>query len=161
VRNVEQFIKRLLYLILSIQQQFYADTRHFSRKTGDEVEYLQLSNSREFAESTMRSSNPELLTNEEQQREEEDYRQFIEHYGKVDKVYAEFDLEIQTNSTLPMDRQSHANLFLRLLQQAVNQPATALPIWEATLERLQVPKWKQIVDQMKQMWAEQSQGAQR
>ena len=161
IRNLEAFIKRLLYLMLEIQQQFYTETRSFSRRDEDSVEWYQLSNSKDFAASTIQNPQPELQSPEEQQEEAKAYREFIEHYGEVEEVYAEFDLEVQTNSTLPMDRQSLANLFLRLLQQATGSPVTSLPIWEATLERLQVPKWKEIVDKMKKLWEAQSQqGAQ-
>ena len=160
VRNLEAFIKRLLYLMLEIQQQFYMEVRQFSRRDEDSVEWFQVSNNRQFAGSTVRSPQPEMLTEEEKQQEDDHYRQFIEAYGDVDEVYAEFDLEVQTNSTLPMDRQSLANLFLRLLQQAQGSPVTALPMWEATLERLQVPKWKEIVDKMKKMMEAEKQGAQ-
>jgi len=68
----------------------------------------------------------------------------------VDEVYADFDLEVQTNSTLPMDRQSLANLMLRLFElKGVDA--------EALLEILRIPKGKEIVQRMtQQQQAEQT-----
>ena len=55
-----------------------------------------------------------------------------------DPVLFDFDIVIQTNSTLPMDQQSLANLFIRLLQmKAVDA--------EAVLENLQIPKREEIL----------------
>ena len=57
---------------------------------------------------------------------------------------ADFDIVIETNSTLPMDKQALANLFLRLLSMKAIDP-------QAVLEQLRVPKYKQITKRMQQM----------
>jgi len=90
-------------------------------------------------------------------KEEEYYRDFIEAFGTVDEVYAGFDIEIQTNSTLPMDKQSQANLFLRLLQIGAGNPVTGMPMWEAVLENMRIPNYKKIIAKMNQLFAAQNQ----
>lgn len=81
-----------------------------------------------------------------------DFEEFIREFGDTDQVYADFDLQVQTNSTLPMDRQSLANLMLRLFElKAVDA--------EALLETLRVPKSKEIVERLQKMqYAEQGGG---
>jgi hypothetical protein len=59
----------------------------------------------------------------------------------VDSVYADFEIEVQTNSTLPMDRQSLANLSINLFQmKAIDR--TAL------FEMLRFPKGEEIAKRM-------------
>ncbi|KKL95331.1 hypothetical protein LCGC14_1855700, partial [marine sediment metagenome] len=73
----------------------------------------------------------------------EQFREFIKEFGETDEVYAEFDLTIDTNSTLPMDQQSLANLFLRLKQMEVVDA-------QAVIEILNLPKGKEIIERMEQ-----------
>ena len=80
---------------------------------------------------------------EQDQKDWEAYKEFIEKLG-MDEIYADFDIEIQTNSTLPMDRQSLANLMMRLFElDAVDA--------KALLEILRIPKAEEIVDRLEQM----------
>ena len=79
----------------------------------------------------------------------EDYARFskaVSANEKLDPVYFPFDIEIQTNSTLPMDNQSRANVMMRLFSMK------AIDI-EALLETLQIPKYKQIIDRMQKLAA--------
>ena len=163
VRNLEDAIKRLLYLKMSNMMQFYSEPRQFSRKLEDEngierTAWPTISNQQDFAKQTL-GSPTDAKTDEEAQEISDRYKQFAERYGNLDRVYAAFDLEIQTNSTLPMDKQSLANLFLRLLEMAAGSPETAMPMWKATLAALHVPRHKEIISEMQEM-IQQSQQAQ-
>jgi hypothetical protein len=157
VRNFEWSVKRLLYLILCNTQQFYTEPRDFSVARDDKINYYTVGSSNAQVRETIGTPNsmkPESeqqpeQPNEEDAQVEKDYMRFVEDFGDVDPVYAEFDLEIQTNSTLPMDKQSLANLFLRLLEMAGGNPVTGMPMWEAALTALRIPKYKQIVADMK------------
>jgi len=82
------------------------------------------------------------ITPEEQQAYA-DYKRFVEAFGKADEVYFDFDIQIDTNSTLPLDKQTLANMFIRLAQmQLVDR--------EAVLQTLNIPGWKKIVARMDQ-----------
>ena len=155
VRNLEFSIKRMLYLVLSNMQQFYTEPKNFSIQKDQDLSWYKVGNTPEMAKELV--GPPQGIPEEMGKEFQTDYLSLIKQYGKVDKIYAEFDLEIQTNSMLPMDRQSLANLFLRLLEMAAGNPATALPLWEATLERLDIPKAKEIIAQMKQNFAQERQ----
>jgi len=128
-------------------QQFYKEPRHFTVKRGDSTEYGKVSNNPGFLKDILRPSEQEPENEQEanqlnQQRE--DYTKFLGEFGddvKGDPVYADFDIEIQTNSTLPMDKQSLANLFLRLFEmQAIDQ--------KALLDQLRVPNAEEIVQRL-------------
>lgn len=146
VRNLEWFIKRVLYLDLCLMQQFYTEPRTVTYKRDENLNFLTLGNSRDIAEQTVV---PEQKPNEGQEQYEErvfndeDYVAFMEEFGDVDEVYAEFDLEIQTNSTLPIDQQSLANLYLRLAQIQVSPDSIVDD--EAVLEGLRVPNADKIL----------------
>jgi hypothetical protein len=155
VRNFEFSIKRVLYLMIDIMQQFYTEPRNFSLSVDNNINYHTISNSKAQAASRM-----EPGTGEDAQEDEQimaDYQKFIEEWGDVDEIYADFDLEVQTNSTLPMDRQSLANLFLRLLEMAGTNPVTGMPMWEAALTALRIPKYKQIIAKMNELFDKQNQ----
>ena len=65
----------------------------------------------------------------------------MEAFGEADPVYFDFDIQIDTNSTLPLDKQTLANMFIRLAQmQLVDR--------DAVLEILKVPGYKQIIERM-------------
>ena len=66
---------------------------------------------------------------------------FIKEFGEEDEVYSVFDLEVQTNSTLPMDRQSLGNLILRLFEIGGVDA-------RAVLEILRVPNHEEIVERL-------------
>jgi hypothetical protein len=156
VRNLEWSLKRICYLFVKLMQQYYTEPRKIYNKTEDGYAYSQISNSPDAAKGMI--ANPqsvakgqmfeqgEIKANEitpEEQQEYDDYKKYVEAFGDADPVYFDFDIQIDTNSTLPMDKQTLANMFIRLAQmQLVDR--------DAVLEVLKVPKWKEIVDRMNQ-----------
>lgn len=66
-----------------------------------------------------------------------------------DRVYSAFDIEIDTNSTLPMDQQSKANMMMKLasLQLTPNSPIDR----KALLDVLQVPEGNEIDSRMNEL----------
>lgn len=157
VRNFEFAIKRVLYLMIDTMQQFYTEPRNFSLMQDNQINYHTISNSKSQVQARMEPTPIQGNTPDEDQQMIEDYQKFIEEWGDVDEIYAAFDLEIQTNSTLPMDRQSLANLFLRLLEMAQGNPVTGMPMWEAALTALRIPKYKQIISKMNDLYDKQNQ----
>lgn len=173
VRNLEHSVKRLYYLILEMMQQYYTEPRDYNYKTPDlsgSQTWATIGNSPMIAEQYVwpgKRENPEAdrgnMGDTELERDiqgEKDYKAFMEYvseFGELDPVYAAFDIEIQTNSTLPMDKQSLANLFIRLLEMAGGNPVTGMPMWKATLENLRVPKHQEIIEQMQELFDKQNQ----
>ena len=158
VRNVEWSIKRSLWLVTDIMQQFYTEPRSYNRNVDGTIEHGMIGNSTAYVGQLLKpkeyspaeKAGMEPPEEQEIQTQEQDYKKFLEVFGAVDEVYADFDLEVQTNSTLPMDRQSLANLMLRLFElKGVDA--------EALLEILRIPKGKEIVQRMtQQQQAEQT-----
>jgi len=148
VRSFEWSIQRELYLILELIQQFYSDERSFSFREDQNVSFGKFNNSPEMLEKSVKPVQEPMERDEEYAKrmaEDEDYQAVLEYLDreKVDRVYAAFDLEIQTNSTLPMDRQSLANLALRLFElKAIDR--------EALFEILHFPRGKEIEERMDQ-----------
>jgi hypothetical protein len=156
VRNFEFSTKRILYLMLDTMQQFYTEPRNFSRTVDNQNMWYTVGNSKAQAQTTM--GQPGQGKDEEEDRQlTEDAVKFMEEFGDVDEIYADYDLEIQTNSTLPMDKQSLANLFLRLLEMAGGNPVTGMPMWEAALSALRIPKYKEIIAKMQELFDKQNQ----
>lgn len=162
VRNLEWSLKRVAYLLVRLMMQYYTKPRSIHWREGGNVAFGQLGNSKAMAEETIMNPQvagkvrdyeenpegqmPEPGDMEQYKKEYEDYKQFIEFFGEDDPVYFDFDVEIQTNSTLPMDKQSLANVMLRLFQMAgVDR--------QATLETLQIPNAKEIAQRMEQAGA--------
>lgn len=160
VRNWEHLLKRNGYLWVRLMQQFYKDGRDFytkDTKTGDRV-YDSVSNTREFALSTIRPEEEmqelrrkrvekETLSKEDAE-DIEDYERLITEFKEIDPVYFDFDIEIETNSTLPMDKQSVANLAVRLFEmKAIDR--------QAILETVKFPRATEISDRMEAQEEEQ------
>lgn len=155
VRNLEWSLSRVAYLLIRLMQQNYEEPRQIHWKDGDATEYAMLGNSKAQARE-MIMPNPEMQddesimpgTPEDKQRERErrDLEEFLSFYeedGDLDPIYFDFDIEVQTNSTLPMDKQSLANLALRLAQLKVIDP-------KALLEVLQFPRAEEIAQRIEQ-----------
>jgi len=137
-------------------QQFYTEIRGFNVRRDDGIEHGEVSNSKNWVDSMMKPGekpgedmNPD--SQKSWQQEYEDYQKFVEKFGGKDEVYCPFDLEIQTNSTLPMDRQALANLMMRLLELGAVDA-------QALLETLRVPKAEEITQRLKQQQQPQTQG---
>jgi len=159
VRNSEWSIKRALYLVLDLMQQFYMIPRPYKIERDGQMIFNSVGSSKESVGAMMTpQKKPEpggvesVESNQEYEEEVKDFEEFIREFGDTDQVYADFDLQVQTNSTLPMDRQSLANLMLRLFEwKAVDA--------KALLETLRVPKSKEIVERLQKMqYAEQGGG---
>ncbi|MFA5376773.1 MAG: hypothetical protein WC455_13575 [Dehalococcoidia bacterium] len=155
VRNLEWSLKRVCWLLVRLMQQYYDEDRPFHNKKDDEVMFDNVSNKRDFAvnrivspqtmlKGQQKEEGQEVQMNEKEQEEYEDYKKFCEVYGDQDPVYFDFDIEIQTNSSLPLDKQSLANLAVRLYQmKAIDR--------SALLETLQYPRWEDISERMDKM----------
>lgn len=162
VRNLEFSIKNLCYLIISIMQQFYTDARSVPVKRDGDVEYYSVTSDRrsiqnmfvpkapEGIEEGIDQENPEHA---QYQQDVEDYQEMIEAFGDVDTIFAPFSIQIDTNSTLPMDKQSLANLALRLLEMGAIDPP-------AVLELLRFPNKEAIVKRMEAKIQQEAQAKQ-
>ena len=159
VRNLEFSLKRVNYLHTSLMIQNYTAPKYFSMKTGDEqgerVDFGLVGNSANVFRQT---NKPEQLETDAGTKEsEEDYgkrlsedkiyqeteRLIEEVFGDVDPIHFKFRIEIQTNSTLPMDKQSLANLYLRLAE--VRSTPQSIIDDEAVMDALQIPDKEAIL----------------
>jgi hypothetical protein len=152
VRNFEHSLKRVGWLMVELMQQFYTEERTIPHNADDEngkgTGYARASSSPEFVDQVMRPrANPEDPKQQaeyaQEQKDYEAYLKFIEEFGEVDSVHADFDIVIDSNSTLPMDKQSLANLMLRLAQMKIVDP-------RAVLEQLKPTNYKQIIKRMEE-----------
>ena len=143
VRNLESSIKRAAYIMLELMQQYYTEPRTFSMKQDNQIEFMPISNTPAFAQELTRPNENLPKESPEYMQQEEDYQKILEAFGETDRVYAAFDIEIQTNSTLPMDKQSLANLALRLGEVQVT-PNSVIDA-EAILDILRFPNKDKIL----------------
>ena len=169
VRNLEWTIKRVSYLLVRRMQQYYNEPREVFWRQDQTVNYMTLGNSKAQADQIMRPSpgqdvedamnrqetglpmSPEMQQIIDQHAQEQaDYEKFINYFkesGEHDPIFFEFDIDVDTNSTLPMDKQTLANLVLNLFKlKGVDR--------QALLEILQIPRWQEInsrMDQKEQM----------
>jgi len=164
VRNLEWSLKRVFYMLLRLALQHYETPRTFSYEENGNQVYTTFANDKASAEELMRpqplpgpiaerveegfpidaldQKSQEILQRHEQ--EKKDYDRFLEYFrevGDLDPIYYDFDIEIQTDSMLPMDKQARANLYLRLLQMKAIDP-------QAVLEFLQIPNASEIMKRM-------------
>ena len=163
VRNLEWFLKRAYYLLLRNIQQYWVKPKQMSWQETDGVAYSTYGNSKAQADDIMKPKElPEWLqakkdkgiplTEHEDaawqryQGEYADYQAFIDYFaeeGDLDPIFIDFEIQVQTDSMLPMDKQGRANLFLRLHQQkAIDN--------QALLEELDVAGAQEIVQRMQQ-----------
>lgn len=164
VRNLESFIKRLYILVIEIMQQYYNVPRNFALKNTDrETEWYNIENSKQFAKNLMKPQEPfiEKPNMEEDQeytlakQQNEDYKELLDLLEKItdeEAVQFGFQVIIETNSTLPMDQQSLANLGIRLGEQGRLDTLSLL-------ETLHWPKPQEVVDRLKEEAAARQQEA--
>lgn len=175
IRNLESSLSRSYYLLLRLVMQHQTDIEYFPFKEPDGTGYQQYGNSFAQAQEIMRPQENERITGlmERQQKtgipitnqndlkayerykqELDDYEKFLTVFkdnGEFDPIFFDFDIEIQNDSMLPMDKQSRANILLRLLQMA---PAEAkLPVFKLVLEYLQIPNAQDIIIEMDELAA--------
>jgi hypothetical protein len=150
-------LKRLAWLFVELMQQFYTEDRTIYRQGykegekegegGPTIDYQRVNTSKAGMMTLMRPNEPDPTDQrqvKEYQQEQKDYekfKEFVSEFGELDPVHADFDIVIETNSTLPMDKQSLANLFLRLLQMKAIDP-------EAVLKQLKIPRYKEIIKRL-------------
>lgn len=159
VRNLEWSLRRAYYLILELMQQFYTEPRPFRFTEGDgNVGWAYASNSPQMAlEATKPRQYPQEPDEQYQMRvnQDQDYVRLLEELAEnPDNVYTKFDIEIQTNSSLPVDKQAQANLMLKLA--TVRPQPDSVVDAEAVLDALHLPKeeiMKRKQRQMQQMMA--------
>jgi hypothetical protein len=162
VRNLEGAIKRTGVLNVEIMQQFYKTPRDISFRTSDEdgagLQYMKIASNKEMLRASNSpvqkadEENPEFQRRMKADQIWQETLRFIEKVGKTDSVYWPFVFEVQTNSTLPMDKQTLANLYLRLAQIAITPDS--LVDAEAVLKGLGVPDADAILARKKQEKAE-------
>lgn len=146
VRNFEWALKRLLTMIIELMQQYYTEPRPFQWRREDTVEYGYISNDPQFVAEQMRPKVPEVPEEElhpDDRQALEDYRKLVEDFMDQDEVTIKFELQIDTNSTLPLDKQSLANLAVRLAEMKV------IPE-EALLEILRFPNKERYARMLKE-----------
>lgn len=173
VRNLEWSLKRVYYMILRLVMQHYSTPRTVNYEENGNRIYAEYANDKAMADEIMQpqplpdhidynqetgravikdagiplTEEEDLKALEEHKREYEDYvkfLQFFEDVGDLDPIFFDFDIEIQTDSMLPMDKQARANLYLRLLQMKAIDP-------QAVLEFLQIPNASEIIKRMTAM----------
>jgi hypothetical protein len=151
VRNLESSIKRAAYLMLELMQQYYDEPRTFSTKKDNEIEFMPISNSPNFLKEVsmpQQGEGEDTANYNERLAGDEDFQKVLKAFGPKDKVYAAFDIEVQTNSTLPMDKQSQANLALRLGEVQVT-PLSVIDD-EAIMDTLRFPGKDKILKRKQQ-----------
>jgi len=171
IRNLESGIKRLCYIMVRIMQQYSLEPVYVQTDDDKDKVYTEFSSTREavgdmIAPESMRKKvgdtkidtdwvdlfeqSLELPENNGKFLPEElarmkDYTEYVKALSgesMADPVYFGFDIEIQTGSTLPLDKQSQANMMLQLAK--MNKVDT-----QSLLEVLQVPGYKEIIQRMK------------
>ncbi len=153
VRNLESFIKKIFKIVLEIMMQFYVgEPRSYSKKVDDGYEWHEVSSSKNFVRDMIAESGQKAI---DEAREDGDEKAIMEIEKSVQETLEIFDLkfvnsesvyipiepEIQTNSSLPIDKQSLANLALRLFElQGIDR--------EALFEFIRLPKGEEVATRM-------------
>lgn len=156
VRNLEWTLKRVGYLLVNLMQQYYTEPRTiYTTDSEGMINYHTLGNSLAQAIESIGPSaktinragdnpkkNLEPQQAEDYEQQTNDMEKLLGAFGSEpnmkDPVLFDFDIVIQTNSTLPMDKQSMSNLMLRLFQMKAIDA-------EAILEILQIPNRQEIL----------------
>ncbi|MGB8275034.1 MAG: hypothetical protein WCF16_07155, partial [Alphaproteobacteria bacterium] len=157
VRNLEHFIKRWNWQVVSLMQQYYTEERYIAFK--EETEEGQvgawdiISNKPETVKNLYK---PQPMTDEEGEPEapeeyekrlanDEDYQFMLKTFEgeKQDRVHFPFLIQVQSSSTLPKDKQSLANLYLRLA--GIQTTPNSIVDDKAVLDALQVPDRQSII----------------
>jgi len=142
IRNLEKFIKRITYLFVCLMQQYWIGDDHWIiKKTDSGREYNNFKSSRSDIQKMIVSDEllKKILTNTEEvlkpqltemeTQEYDDYMAFAEWTNGEgieggDPVMFPFEIEVESDSTLPLDKQSRAHLMLRLhAQKAIDDQA--------------------------------------
>jgi len=158
VRNLEWTLKRVGYLLVNLMQQYYTEPRTiYTTDSEGTIDYHTIGNSLAQAIETVgpskrlkaKAAQTDNIRKDMTPQDADDYEQgeadlekllgaFDSEPNMKDPVLFDFDIVIQTNSTLPMDKQSLSNLMLRLFQMKAIDA-------EAVLETLQIPNRQEIL----------------
>jgi hypothetical protein len=165
VRNLEWSLKRLFRLALEIMMQFYIEEtpRKYSKRADDGYEWYEVSANKNFvaglindfydkAIAEAQETNPKGVK-ELQVEKEQTLVDMSQEFLDTTSVYIPIEPEIQTNTSLPMDKQALANLALRLYEiQAVDR--------EALFEFLRLPRGEETAARIEEKEAAQAQAQQ-
>lgn len=153
VRNLESTLKRTFQLIVEIMQQYYTESRTYAKKTEGGYEWIDIAATPDAYKTMMQPKEGDLEeANDEdlkmKEQKEKDFADLLKYIGDEKSVFWPFLIQIDTNSTLPLDRQSLVNTALRLaeLQMTEQSPIDA----EFLLDILQIPGAQDIIDRKKQ-----------
>jgi hypothetical protein len=83
---------------------------------------------------------------EAQEQALRDYNEFEKYYekiGDVDPIFFPFNIEIETDSSLPLDKQSKATMGMKLFERK------AIDV-QALLEVIQWPNYEEVIKRMKE-----------
>ena len=161
VRNLESSIKKLLHRILSIMMENYTEDHSFYVEQDGKATHGKISNQRERAQEITHAAGAEQSQQSGKPEDPYDLAEKDEAMeklidslpGDTDQVIARFDISIQTNSTLPLDKQSLANLVLRLAQMGIADA-------RAVLMTLQFPNAEMIADRIEEFKRAEMEGSQ-
>lgn len=174
VRNLEESIRRTASLCVQIMQEFWVAERYVSVKSADDkgqrLDYMQVGSNKRILEQSNKPVRGEDEADEEyaeRQKNDPVYQKtlkVIEKIGDDESINWKGAVEIQTNSTLPTDQQTLANLYLRLAQITVTPDSIVDD--KAVLDGLDIPDGDAIIarkqaDRQKMAAAQQPQGPQR
>lgn len=155
IRNFDQFISRSFYLIIAIMQQYYTEPRTYGKNTPEGQVWSQISNTREFAEKAYNpGQSPETQDENEKQQYDEakkDFDALRDYLGMDKELRFDFEIQVESGSYLPLDRQSKANLYLSLLDKKIG-PDSLIDV-ESVLDALQLPEKDKILERLKAMQA--------
>jgi len=146
VRNTEWSLRRLLTVFIHLMQQYYTEPRPFSSRQDEGVQYGYISNDPSFVLEQNKPKTPDVPVEKlhpEDQQAVQDYQKLVEDFAIKDTVYIDFEIQIDTNSTLPLDKQSQANLAVRLAEMKTLPP-------EALLEILRIPNAARYIRMLKE-----------
>ena len=163
VRNMEWSVGRLLELILHIAMENYNEEHVFSTRedTAVEPEYGRISNTRQMAEDLVMQDVDEKFTAMEEDTDGEETPMMYGETNRDDakrsalerliqalpveqnKVLIRFMLTMQSQSTLPTDVQSKANMMIQL-------GSLGFVDAKAVLETLQITNADEIIERMQQ-----------
>ena len=160
IRNLENYIKRMTYLYVCLMQQYWLGDHWIYTKTDNGEEYHNFSSTRESTQNMIipKETLEDMIeamemgldnSTAETAQQYEDYLRFTE-WANTNGMSPEsptmfpFEIEVQADSSLPLDKQSRANLFLRLFgMKAVDR--------EALLKSLEIPNAEEIIKRMAKM----------
>lgn len=160
IRNLEKFIKRMTYQYVCLMQQYWIGDHWMSLENEEGQEYYNFSSSKQgmrkmlIEDSVLQQAAElseeelEMTLNEDEMRQYDDFMRFKTWADGEDEdednpkgMMFPFEIVVESDSTLPLDRQSRAQLMLRLYaMKAVDR--------EALLTALEIPNKDEIMKRM-------------